>query len=222
MSVQVAPATASREPQQGRSRASYERMLASAENLLVQKANDDFTLNEVAKVGEVSIGSIYLRFDSKDDLIRAVQARVLARIDGEQTAMLAAVLRQAQGLDGFVAGFVEGLAELLVRHAPILRPIMLRATYDHAVSEAGKQSHDRFATEVFEAFLRYREAFGGSDHPRLVRSAYRMLYATLARYLGLGSSAESSGEGDWEELKVDLAIMCSAFLRASRSAFPAP
>lgn len=58
-------------PQQGRSRASYERMLAAAEKLMVKRGNDDFTLTEVAKAGKVSIGSIYLRFDSKDDLIRA-------------------------------------------------------------------------------------------------------------------------------------------------------
>lgn len=56
-----------RAPQQGRSKASFERMLATAEELMTQRGSDEFTLNEVAKHGKVSIGSIYCRFDSKDD-----------------------------------------------------------------------------------------------------------------------------------------------------------
>src|SRR5439155_8476116 len=72
MEIDVSLGRPSREPLQGRSRASFERMLEAAEKLLVERGSDEFTLSDVSKAGKVSIGSIYCRFDSKDDLIRAV------------------------------------------------------------------------------------------------------------------------------------------------------
>lgn len=208
------PNEASREPQQGRSRASYERMLTAAEKLMVKRGNEDFTLTEVSKVGKVSIGSIYLRFDSKDDLIRAVHARVLARIEHDQEVMLADVQAHGTTLDEFSSRFVEAYAELLKSYSPVLRPIMFRAINDSATSQTGRGFAEKLQSEVQRQIMQFSAEFGRNDHDRLAENAFRMIYCTLARYLGLGSSPEAANEGNWEELKEDLAIMCPAFLRA--------
>lgn len=205
---------ASRVPQQGRSRASYERMLTAAEKLMVKRGNDDFTLTEVAKAGKVSIGSIYLRFDSKDDLIRAVHGRVLTQIGEEQDAMMQQIRQNAPTLDEFSRQFVEAYAELLKRFSPVLRPIMFRAIYDESMSALGRNSAENLVREAEAQMLRFADEFGRPDHARLVSNAFRMIYYTLARFLGLGSSPEAANQGNWEELKQDLAIMCPAFLRA--------
>ena len=65
----------SRKPQQGRSKASLERMLAAGRELMLERGSEEFTLQEVSERGQVSIGSIYLRFESKDNLVRGVIAR---------------------------------------------------------------------------------------------------------------------------------------------------
>ncbi|WP_233423674.1 TetR/AcrR family transcriptional regulator [Sphingobium amiense] len=205
---------ASRVPQQGRSRASYERMLTAAEKLMVKRGNDDFTLTEVAKAGKVSIGSIYLRFDSKDDLIRAVHGRVLTQIGEEQDAMMQQIRQNASTLDEFARQFVEAYAELLKRFSPVLRPIMFRAIYDQSMSALGKNSAENLVREAEAQMMRFADEFGRPDHERLVGNVFRMIYYTLARFLGLGSSPEAANQGNWEELKEDLAIMCPAFLRA--------
>jgi AcrR family transcriptional regulator len=205
---------ASRVPQQGRSRASYERMLTAAEKLMIKRGDDDFTLTEVAKAGKVSIGSIYLRFDSKDDLIRAVHARTLARLDEDQVVMLDDVRSRSSSLDDYARHFVEAYAELLKAYSPVLRPIMFRAIHDTSISSLGRDAAVRLSAAVYEQLLGYSAEFGRADHQRLVENAFRMIYCTLARYLGLGSSPESANEGNWEELKEDLAVMCPAFLRA--------
>lgn len=207
-------ADASRVPQQGRSRASYERMLAAAEKLMIKRGNDDFTLTEVAKAGKVSIGSIYLRFDSKDDLIRAVHGRVLTQIGDDQDRMMEKLAVQAHTLDDFASLFVEAYAELLKTYSPVLRPIMFRAIYDETMSTLGRQSAEKLSDEAQRLMLNYASEFARPDHQRLVGSAFRMIYYTLARFLGLGSSPEAANQGNWEELKEDLAIMCAAFLRA--------
>ena len=62
-----------RGPKQDRSRSSMERLLAAAVKMLVQRGYSEFTLQELSKRAKVSIGSIYLRFENKQALIREVE-----------------------------------------------------------------------------------------------------------------------------------------------------
>ena len=203
---------ASRAPQQGRSRASYERMLAAAEALLVERGSDDFTLTEVGRVGKVSIGSIYCRFDSKDDLIRAVQVRALEGVNQEQLQRLDRAEQQAGDLYGLVMRVVESVAETLRKHGPIMRPLMLRAASDPVVAMTGKQQYKIVADRVHALLLTRRNEIAHEDAERAVHSVYRIIYATLARYLGFGTAVGATWEGDWAELKEDLGRMCAVFL----------
>jgi AcrR family transcriptional regulator len=67
-------------------------MLAAARSLMIERGSEDFTLQEVGTRGKVSIGSIYLRFESKDNLVRAVLARGLADLAAAEAAMYAQLL----------------------------------------------------------------------------------------------------------------------------------
>lgn len=201
-----------REPQQGRSRASFERMLAAAEALLAERGSDDFTLKEVGLRGKVSIGSIYCRFDGKDDLVRAVQARVLERVNAEQLAMVETARREARDLVTLVNQLVESMAEILRGYAEVMRPFMLRASTDALVAELGKRRYAEVADAVYAALLDHRDEIRQPDAERAVRSAYRILYSAIARYLGFGSALGSAWDGDWVVLKEDLARMLAAFL----------
>lgn len=206
------PIATVREPQQGRSRASFERMLAAAEELLAERGNDDFTLNEVGKRGKVSIGSIYCRFDSKDDLVRAVQVRVLERVNAEQLAMVARAREEASDLIALVERLVDDMAELLRRFADVMRPFMLRASTDPVVAATGKRRYAEVADAIHAALLDHRDEIRQPDPERAVASAYRILYSAIARYLGFGSTMGSAWDGDWAILKEDLARMLAAFL----------
>lgn len=187
-------------------------MIAAAEQLLRERGNDDFTLQEVGKLGKVSIGSIYCRFDSKDDLIRAVQARVLEAVNAEQMRVIAETEKKAGNLRELVMLLVEGIADALRNHAELLRPMMLRATSDPIVAAAGKKSYAELADRVYDVMLAYRHEIRQPDPDQAVQSAYRILYAAIARYLGFGSATSAAWEGDWEILKQDLGKMCAAFL----------
>lgn len=209
-----APAALTRAPQQGRSRASYERMVAAAEALMRERGSDEFTLNEVAQRGQVSIGSIYNRFDSKDVLIHVVQEMALATMDLDQQAVIVKARESAGGLDALIRELVDGIAETLRKHAEIMRPLMLRATNDPVVALAGKKSYIAAESQVRELLLSRREEIRHPDPERAVSSSYRIMYAAIARYLGFGSSTTAAWEGDWALLKEDLGRMCSAFLRS--------
>lgn len=205
----------SREPQQGRSRASYDRMVAAAEALLRERGNDEFTLLEVSKLGKVSIGSIYNRFDSKDDLIRAVQSRVLLAVDQEQRAAIDGAEARAGSLDELVVSIIDAIAEILRSHADLMRPMMMRASVDPIVSAAGKRSYLEVEALVCAALLAHRQEIRRTDPERAVSSAYRIAYAAIARYLGFGAAPGNGLEGEWQVLKEDLGQMVSAYLRSA-------
>lgn len=205
----------SRKPQQGRSKASLERMLAAGRELMLERGSEEFTLQEVSERGKVSIGSIYLRFESKDNLVRGVIAEALEALGKDEEDLLAALARDCTGLDGFVTAFVEGYAEVLRCHAPLLRLTMERAAFDPQVSAPGKESALRAEANATAAMLAHADEFSGSDHKLKAQSAFHIIFATLARQLSLGSSGEAVHDYDWNLMKREIARMCIAYFHAS-------
>jgi AcrR family transcriptional regulator len=201
-----------RQPRQTRSHASFERMLAAAEKMMATRGDDDFALNDVAKAGKVSIGSIYCRFASKDALIQAVQQRVSLRIQERQRALVTRIALDTDSLPDFIARLVDEFAECLREFAPIMRPMMQRATRDPVIAKFGKDSHSMVLADVTKATMRYRGNIPHPDPERAVQAAFNMVFATVARALSLGSTEESADGGSWNPLKRDLAHMFTAFL----------
>ncbi len=67
-------------PQQDRSRKSLERILAAAETVLL-RGIDGFTIANVAVEGGLTVGGIYARFKSKDELLQALKDRVIHELE---------------------------------------------------------------------------------------------------------------------------------------------
>jgi AcrR family transcriptional regulator len=199
-------------PRQERSLASYERMLDAAEALLRERGAEDFTLEEVKRLGRVSIGSNYLRFDSKDALIRAVQKRVLAALENRQHAAIALASAEAE-LSALVPRLIDAVAEPLRDAAPIMRPIMLRAFHDPSLAIAGRASYGRIEAAVVEAVLCHRDALSHPDPVKAARTMFRIVYAAIARFLGFGSLGGARDDvPEWHDLKEEASLMCTAYL----------
>jgi AcrR family transcriptional regulator len=212
-----AVADVSRKPQQGRSLASLKRMLEAARELMLERGSEEFTLQEVSERGQVSIGSIYLRFESKDNLVRGVIAEALEEQSAEESALVKRLSAECEDLASFVFEYVEGYAEVLRKHAPLLRLTMMRAEHDPLVAAPGKQYALRAETDATQAMLAHAAEFGGEDardHEVKAQSGYHVIFATLARQLSLGSTGESAHAYDWNQMKRELARMCLAYLRA--------
>jgi AcrR family transcriptional regulator len=213
----AAPALAvdnvSRKPLQGRSKASLERMLKAAQELMEARGNEDFTLQEVSRTGNVSIGSIYLRFESKENLVRAVIAHHLERIMADEAQMFGKLTAMSNNLGEFVVNFVNGYAEFLRHHAPMMRLSMARAQHDVLVSGPGKEAATRAARLTLAGMTAYPDEFGGEDREQRASAAFDAIFSTLARHLALGSSAETANDLEWSVLKNELARMCLAYLK---------
>jgi hypothetical protein len=90
---------------------------------------------------------------------------------------------------------------------------MARAAFDASVSEAGKLTAHKSADASVAAILTFSGEIASNDPGRRASAAFQVLYATIARFLSLGSTAESADGGDWHMLKGELATMCIAYLK---------
>lgn len=201
-----------REPKQERSRQSFDRAVEAAVELLKERRSDAFTLIEVAKKAGVSTGSIYGRVDSKDDLIRAAQVREMDRILREQAIAFEQPVPEGESFADAVARTIHTLGSVLQRNAPVLAPFMLLGNSNSEIALAGKVGFEQ-SVELFCASLLARK--DDMQHPnpqRAVEWSFTVVYSVLARWLGLGSEPEAAGEGEWEQILVDLSAMVTAFL----------
>ncbi|NYJ08060.1 TetR/AcrR family transcriptional regulator [Petropleomorpha daqingensis] len=204
-----------REPKQERSRQSFEKALDAAVALMVERRSGAFTLAEVAERAGVSIGSMYGRVDSKDDLIRSAHAREMARIRNEQEETFGTAAPADEDLPRLVRRIIVTTAEHLRRNAAVLAPLMVVGSQDPQVFAAGRQSYDGLVEGFCSALLTHRDEIRRADPDRAVAWSFDVVYSVVARYLGLGSAPEGALQGEWEKILDDLAEMVTAFLEGS-------
>ncbi len=205
----------SRRPRQGRSLASYERMLEATKQLMIEVGSDAFTLQDVSERGQVSIGSIYLRFESKDRLLHAVIAEELQTVIAKERAMIDATIAECATLGEFLPRFIDRYSGFLSENAPLLRTIMQRAAVDPAVSEPGKETARRSSAMSVAAILTYRDEIRAPDAADKANAVFQIVFATIARQFGLGSTPESGDPIVWNFMKDELSKMALAYLRHS-------
>lgn len=203
----------SRKPRQGRSLASFERMLEATKSLMIETGGDSFTLQDVSERGQVSIGSIYLRFESKDRLLHAVIAEELQAIIAKERVMIDAVLAETSTLGDFLPLYIARYSAFLEEHAPLLRTIMARAEIDPLVSDPGKETARRSAEMSIAAILTFRDEIKSADPEAKALAVFQIVFATIARQFGLGSTPESSDPYLWGFIKDEIVKMALAYLR---------
>jgi AcrR family transcriptional regulator len=205
-----------RPPQQRRSRASFDRVLEAGADILREQGIEGFTLQDVSKRAGVSIGSIYGRVASKDDLVLAIYDREMERIAQRQQRIEAD--SQREGLTGraLVETLVRDMAELMLAESATLRVFMQRAASDPVIWRRGAERSHALA-EIFEtALLEHRDELAHPDLDVAIDVAYRFVYCTLARRITHGPSFESDRELADERLVSELATAAADYLLAGR------
>jgi len=202
-------------PQQRRSRERFERVLDATELLLCESDNGEFTIQEVAARSGVSVGVIYTRVQNKDDLIHLAQQRIIMRVQQEEHG-LEGLPKPGASLDETVAAVIEGFASFLYRNAEVLRPVMNRASIDPEVAHTGNTAHARMMLRFIDALLQKRSRVLHPAPAAAGDACFRMVYATLTRYLCLGAAPARVGRGEWNAIKRDLIEAMTLFLAAPR------
>lgn len=202
-----------RPPRQDRSQRSFERILEATIELLGERPYEQVRLAEICERAGVSTGSLYGRVGGKDDLLRAVQERFLARMGAQCEADSARIAAQTGGLAQAVPAVVAALGRLLNDSAGVLRSFMQASAADAVIREAGKRSaqenHARFAALLMRHAAEIRHA--RPEHA--VASGMLLIYSAQARSLGLDNSNGRASAAEWDELLRDLGDMMLAYLK---------
>jgi AcrR family transcriptional regulator len=201
-----------RAPQQVRSRTSLKRLLDATSAMLEDNGYTDFTLQEVSKRANVSIGSIYHLFNNKQELIREVQIQFLDRIDKEHAIVINAIRRQGLALRQLIPLVVKDYGEFLKKNAGMLRVFMQIAPKDPEVATTGKCSFGHSVRDFELLILDRRAEICHAEPEHAVNASFIVMYATIGRYLGLGTTPDSMGEGDWDTLLEDVSLMILYYL----------
>jgi AcrR family transcriptional regulator len=205
----------SREPKQDRSKASLERLMNASRQLLADKGYSEFTLQELSKISKVSIGSIYNRFKGKDDLLRQLQTNQLNEMDKDVALIINNIRRQRLELKKLVPLLIEEFGGFLKKNQNILRPLMEIAAIDDIVAEIGKKHFAQNLRDFEQLLIDKSNEFNQPNCERAADVSMRLVYAALARQLGLGtlgSAAAGANEEDWDKLLIDLSHMVLFYL----------
>ena len=205
-----------REPKQQRSRLSFERIQDAALALLVERGSDAFTLAEVCGRADASMGAIYNRVDGKDDLIRVIHDREMAKMDRDTIQALEGKDLSKGNVGEAAAKLIDGIELVLQEHADVLRPFMLLAAKDEQVSVRGRMSYQLMADQFIELLSQRR---GEIRHPNPVAAiewCFTIVYSVFARRLGLGFLEGAEEVGDRDEVIAKLAETVTAYLLMAR------
>lgn len=159
-----------REPRQARSAATLARVLQAAEEIVSSSGLDEMTITGVAERAGVSVGTIYRRFEDKEQLINALSERMLDRRED----YVAQRLRTAEpSLSGVMNAYAQALLESFADSGNLF-PQLLRAR--------GTKPPDRGArtiTEIhrllLEAAAPYTDEIRRSDPRAALNTAARAI-----------------------------------------------
>jgi AcrR family transcriptional regulator len=199
-------------PRQKRSRESLERAVTAGVDVIVDLGWDGFTVAEVSRRARVSVGALYARFGSKEELFLAAQTRAIQIMEQEESAYYdPSRWADASPLE-VVDGAIAGLVQTFERHGGVLRGLMRRAGRDDEVSGRGSRGASHMARSYTALILTRREAIRQPQPEIAVDMTYRMLFSTVARRIVYGPTFESPREIDWETFVAEQRRACVAYL----------
>ncbi|MEU0129086.1 MULTISPECIES: helix-turn-helix domain-containing protein [unclassified Streptomyces] len=133
-----------REPRQARSAATLARVMRAAEEIATSSGLADMTMTAVAERAGVAVGSIYRRFESKEQLVTALTERMLE----QREEYVAERLRTAEpSLRGVVDAYAQALLRSFADHSALF-PELLRARDSGALDRGA-----RTITEIHRLLL---------------------------------------------------------------------
>jgi AcrR family transcriptional regulator len=205
-------ASSVRPPKQKRSQESLERVLDASIALLEQNGFDAFTIQDVSGRAGVSVGAIYARFGSKENLLRAVHAHAMEAIGAQHETVAAVDGQPGKPVREVIVAAVGAVAGVFRGNEGLLRAFMHLGAVDDEISRRGSQASIELARQFETTVLAHRAELAHPDPETAVDVCFRMTYSTFARQVMYGPVFESDHPIAWEELVAEVGSACAAYL----------
>lgn len=203
------------QPQQARSRATLERVLNAAEALFAERGQIGFTLPEVARRAEVSVGTVYRRFATKEELLMAIFDRVRSQEDETRLSVWESVSWNAMQPREMTRRLATDISVILREREDLLRAIMARRlTVDDSdpVFQHGLQDVIRGAAQFEQAILRSGRTVTHPDPHVAIEFSYRLIVSASHRWAAHEIEVLAPEPMSWDAMLDDLADVISRYL----------
>ncbi len=203
-----------RPPQQARSRAALQRLLASAEHVLVNEGLEEFTIARVADHAGVSVGGVYRRFASKEQLIDAIRRELLARLENGVVDALDAA---QPSLAGVIDAFTAALSHILAESGHVI-PAVLAGGRSADAPQHGLQTVATLQQRFFEAAAPHHDQIRHPDPDTALSIAFRSVIAASVHRAAI--SPWWPDGLTWPQWAREAADMTTAYLTAEPTTVP--
>ncbi len=205
-----------RPPQQHRSQATHDAILAAASRLLRSTGPAGVTFAAIAKAAGISVGAIQFRFAGKDALLHAAIARELDQVIAAERAMLAQLIAAEPDVDAFLARYSQALADILAAFHPIIARSMEIITADPVLAPKGRAAGDASYQLFCQALDTVARNNGLTIAADTSDAIYHVIFSFTVREINF-PSAPNGSEAHLRRRRA-LTAMCSAHVNAGRTA----
>jgi AcrR family transcriptional regulator len=197
---------------QKRSQESIERVVEASIRLLEENGFERFTIQDVSRSADLSVGAIYARFGNKESLLRIVHAQAMEAMARDGEAVGAVDGRPGQDVREVIVEAVRSVAGIFHRNEKLLRAFMHLGAVDDEIARRGSSVSIDLSRQFAATILAHGQAIAHPNPETAVDVAYRMAYCTFARQVMYGPSFESDRAIGWDDLAEEVADACSAYL----------
>lgn len=208
-----------RQPQQARSRLTLDRVIAAAEGLFAERGEIGFTLPEVARRANVSVGTVYRRFRDREELLMAVFDRVRRHEDEDLLSRWQEVAWSTLSIREITDRLVRDVAMLLREREDLMRAIMARrltVTEDDPVFQHGLHDVIRGASKFEQALRASNRTITHADPAAASEFAYRMIVSLAHRWAAREIEVMAPDPMGWDTMLDNLSEVVARYLFGTR------
>ena len=168
-------------PRQARSRASFERMIAAAHDLIAEAGLEGATVQAILRRSGVGSGTFYARFDGRDALLAFLAIRFWADAEEGWAGVLSPERWSAAGPKEIVTQFTRMAVVWTRAHGTLLRAFLVHAMTHEAYDLLDQTSEldNKVADHLTRLLLPRAEEFDHDDPEQAIRLATLQVFATL-------------------------------------------
>jgi AcrR family transcriptional regulator len=209
----------SRKPQQRRSLETHARILTAVSGLLRHKQFDEISVTEIAGQAGVSVGGLYSRFSSKEELIYCFHEQILNTHRVRLVAEFSPGQWPAAGIESIIRRYVEITIELFTAHSALLREIALRSRAgDIQIRQKSRKLNESVDGAVLDLLLARAKEMRPPTPALAVRVGLLAVSAALREVLLFGEQPGGEEALDEEQLAEEMVNLFLGYLERSRAA----
>ena len=202
-------------PQQPRSEATLERILAAAEDMLTDRSFNEASIAKIVKRAKSSIGSFYARFPNKEALLEHMIDRYHEELLQALSGELLTREWQRKGLETRMQSYVSYLVEGVYRHRGIMRARLLRnLLHPQSVPVHQTRSINTYMDRIRAFFMETADDICHTDKSAALDFALEFLDSFIAtHFLLTNDTLESFRAIERDRLIQDLTRMALCYLK---------